>query len=66
MKAWIIGLVAIGLARYAMDALGWSDRAQVIVIVAGIIVVALVIAGVSAARKDIEASPEQGRPQDSV
>jgi hypothetical protein len=48
---WIIGVVAVGLARYAMDTLGWSDRAQVLVIVAGIVVVALVIAGVRASRE---------------
>jgi cell division protein FtsW (lipid II flippase) len=48
---WVIGVVAVGLARYAMDTLGWSDRAQVLVIVAGIIVAALVVAGVRANRE---------------
>jgi type IV secretory pathway VirB2 component (pilin) len=53
---WIIGVVAVGLARYSMDTLGWSDRAQVIVIVAGIIAAALVIAGVRASRDDNRAA----------
>jgi len=50
MKAWIIGIVVIGLGRYAMDALGWSDRLQVVVIVTGVIITALVIAGVRASQ----------------
>jgi type IV secretory pathway VirB2 component (pilin) len=49
---WIIGIVVVGLARYAMDAVGWSDRTQVIVIVAGVLVAALVLVGVRANRND--------------
>jgi hypothetical protein len=60
---WIIGIIVIGLARYGMDAVGWSDRAQVLIIVAGIVLAALVIAGVRANR---DASTAQGQSQDSA
>jgi ribose/xylose/arabinose/galactoside ABC-type transport system permease subunit len=51
---WVVGclvwFLVVGLARYVMNAWGWSDRAQVLVIV-GLLVVAVLVSAARQANK---------------